>query len=87
MRILPVYRKLKALYDAQKAAQSFEKANLAPGVTVGFDYRIRQEVAGNTAMRRIASPMAGGLITLTIVTLILMPVIYEWWYERKTGTN
>ncbi len=42
---------------------------------------------GNTAMRRIASPMVGGLVTSTIVTLILIPVIYEWWYERKTGTN
>jgi len=42
---------------------------------------------GNTAMRRIASPMVGGLITSTIVTLILIPVIYEWWYERQTGTN
>jgi Cu(I)/Ag(I) efflux system membrane protein CusA/SilA len=39
--------------------------------------------AGNTAMRRIASPMVGGLITSTMVTLILIPVIFEWWYERK----
>ena len=39
--------------------------------------------AGNTAMRRIASPMVGGLITSTVVTLILIPVIYEWWYEQK----
>ncbi|MCP4138457.1 MAG: efflux RND transporter permease subunit, partial [bacterium] len=37
--------------------------------------------AGNTAMRRIASPMVGGLITSTIVTLILIPVIFEWWYD------
>ena len=39
--------------------------------------------AGNTAMRRIASPMVGGLITSTIVTLILIPVLYEWWYEKQ----
>ncbi|HPJ38996.1 MAG TPA: CusA/CzcA family heavy metal efflux RND transporter [Spirochaetota bacterium] len=39
--------------------------------------------AGNTAMRRIASPMVGGLITSTVVTLILIPVIFEWWYERR----
>jgi len=38
---------------------------------------------GNTAMRRIASPMVGGLVTSTVVTLILIPVIYEWWYEKK----
>ncbi|MDY6932760.1 MAG: CusA/CzcA family heavy metal efflux RND transporter [Spirochaetota bacterium] len=39
--------------------------------------------AGNTAMRRIASPMVGGLITSTVVTLILVPVIFEWWYEKR----
>lgn len=39
--------------------------------------------AGNIAMRRIASPMVGGLITSTVVTLILLPVIFEWWYEKK----
>ncbi len=36
---------------------------------------------GNSAMRRIASPMVGGLVTSTVVTLVLLPVIYEWWYE------
>ena len=43
--------------------------------------------AGNTAMRRIASPMVGGLITSTIVTLILIPMIYEWWYENKINST
>ncbi|MDH5720848.1 MAG: CusA/CzcA family heavy metal efflux RND transporter [Spirochaetia bacterium] len=38
---------------------------------------------GNSAMRRIAAPMVGGLITSTIVTLILLPVIFEWYYKRS----
>jgi len=43
--------------------------------------------AGNSAMRRIASPMVGGILTSLIVTLILIPVIYEWWYEKRLNNN
>ena len=42
---------------------------------------------GNVAMRRIAAPMLGGLITSTVVTLILLPVIFEWWYQKKPERN
>lgn len=41
--------------------------------------------AGNSAMRRIASPMVGGSLTSLVVTLILIPVIYEWWHEKRPG--
>ena len=37
---------------------------------------------GNVAMRRIAMPMVGGSITALMVTLVLIPMIYEWWYLR-----
>jgi len=33
---------------------------------------------GNNAMRRIALPITGGLISSTLVTLILIPVLYEF---------
>lgn len=38
---------------------------------------------GNASMRRIAAPMVGGLISSTVVTLILIPVIYEMWEIHK----
>lgn len=38
---------------------------------------------GNIAMRRIASPMVGGLVTSTVVTLILIPIFFEMWHGRK----
>ncbi|OAQ20517.1 efflux RND transporter permease subunit [Thermosulfurimonas dismutans] len=38
---------------------------------------------GADVMRRIAAPMIGGLITSTLVTLLLIPVLYEWWRSRK----
>ncbi len=39
--------------------------------------------AGSRVMKRLAAPMIGGLVTDTIVTLFLIPVIYEWIQLRK----
>lgn len=39
--------------------------------------------AGSQVMKRIASPMVGGLITSTILTLVVIPVIYHLWRGRK----
>ena len=38
--------------------------------------------AGSQIMKRIAAPMVGGLITSTILTLILIPAIYAIWKRR-----
>ncbi len=34
---------------------------------------------GADVMKRIAAPMVGGMVTSTILTLIVIPVIYEMW--------
>lgn len=38
---------------------------------------------GAETQRRLASVVVGGLITSTLLTLILLPVIYEWSETRK----
>ena len=38
---------------------------------------------GSQVMKRIAAPMVGGLITSTILTLIVIPAIYYLWKSRK----
>ncbi len=40
---------------------------------------------GSQVMKRIAAPMVGGLITSTILTLIVIPAIYYLWKGRKLG--
>jgi Cu(I)/Ag(I) efflux system membrane protein CusA/SilA len=35
--------------------------------------------SGADVMKRIAAPMVGGMITSTILTLIVIPVVYEMW--------
>jgi Cu(I)/Ag(I) efflux system membrane protein CusA/SilA len=39
--------------------------------------------AGSDVMKRIAAPMVGGVITSTILELIIYPVIYVIWKERE----
>ena len=34
---------------------------------------------GADVMKRIAAPMVGGMVTSTVLTLIVIPVIYEMW--------
>jgi copper/silver efflux system protein len=40
---------------------------------------------GSEVMRRIAAPMIGGMISSTVLTLIVIPVIYYVWRERQIG--
>ncbi|PWB46187.1 MAG: CusA/CzcA family heavy metal efflux RND transporter [Candidatus Methylomirabilota bacterium] len=39
--------------------------------------------AGADVMKRIAAPMIGGMVTSTILTLVIIPVIYEMWRSRQ----
>jgi Cu(I)/Ag(I) efflux system membrane protein CusA/SilA len=38
---------------------------------------------GATVMKRIAAPMVGGMVTATILTLVVIPAIYSLWRERE----
>ena len=44
--------------------------------------------AGASVMKRIAAPMVGGMISSTILTLIVIPALYSLWRERElVGAN
>ena len=38
---------------------------------------------GSTVMKRVAAPMVGGMVTATLLTLIVVPVLYSFWRERS----
>ncbi len=42
--------------------------------------------AGSDVMKRIAAPMVGGVITSTILELVIYPVIYTIWRERELNS-
>ncbi len=39
--------------------------------------------AGADVMQRIAAPMIGGMVTTTVLTLIVIPVLYAWWQRTR----
>ena len=39
--------------------------------------------AGASVMKRIAAPMVGGMISSTVLTLVVIPAIYSLWKERS----
>ncbi len=38
---------------------------------------------GADVMKRIAAPMVGGMVSSTVLTLVLIPIIHEFWRARS----
>jgi len=38
---------------------------------------------GSEVMRRIAAPMVGGMVSATVLTLVVIPAVYLIWKERE----
>jgi Cu(I)/Ag(I) efflux system membrane protein CusA/SilA len=43
--------------------------------------------AGASVMKRIAAPMVGGMVSSTILTLVVIPAVYSLWRERGLRTE
>ncbi|ODV02173.1 MULTISPECIES: CusA/CzcA family heavy metal efflux RND transporter [unclassified Thiobacillus] len=39
--------------------------------------------AGTDVMKRIAAPLVGGMVSAALLSLILIPVAYAYWHEKK----
>jgi Cu(I)/Ag(I) efflux system membrane protein CusA/SilA len=39
--------------------------------------------AGASVMKRIAAPMVGGMLSSTVLTLLVIPAVYSLWRERE----
>jgi Cu(I)/Ag(I) efflux system membrane protein CusA/SilA len=42
---------------------------------------------GSEVMRRIAAPMVGGMISATLLTLVVIPAVFLLWKQRGVGRN
>ena len=40
---------------------------------------------GSEVMQRIAAPMLGGIVTSAVLSLLIIPVLYEMYEKRKLG--
>lgn len=41
---------------------------------------------GASVMKRIAAPMVGGMVSSTVLTLVVIPAVWSWWKEREITT-
>jgi Cu(I)/Ag(I) efflux system membrane protein CusA/SilA len=39
--------------------------------------------AGASVMKRIAAPMVGGMVSSTLLTLLVIPAVYSLWKQRE----
>jgi Cu(I)/Ag(I) efflux system membrane protein CusA/SilA len=42
------------------------------------------EGVGSEIMQRIAAPMIGGIISSSVLSLLIIPILYEIYIKRKT---
>jgi Cu(I)/Ag(I) efflux system membrane protein CusA/SilA len=42
---------------------------------------------GSEVMRRIAAPMVGGMVSATVLTLVVIPAMFLLWSRRLIGTS
>ena len=45
------------------------------------------EATGASVMKRIAAPMVGGMVSATMLTLLVIPAIYSLWQESVLGSE
>jgi len=38
---------------------------------------------GSQVMKRIAAPMVGGLVSSALLTLVILPAVYDIWKRRE----
>jgi len=38
---------------------------------------------GSDVMKPIAAPLVGGMLTAPLLSLILLPLIYDWWQQGR----
>ena len=72
----------KDLYDAiieGAVGRVRPKMMTVIAITAGLLPIMWSHGTGADVMKRIAAPMVGGMVTSTILTLIVIPVIYEMW--------
>jgi Cu(I)/Ag(I) efflux system membrane protein CusA/SilA len=57
----------------------------ATAVTLGLVPIMWTHGTGASVMQRIAAPMIGGMVTATLLTLVVIPVLYYLWRRREVS--
>ena len=79
-------RSLRDLYDAVMeggAERVRPKMMTVTAITAGLLPILWGGGAGASVMKRIAAPMVGGMVSSTLLTLLVIPAIYSLWRQRE----
>jgi Cu(I)/Ag(I) efflux system membrane protein CusA/SilA len=85
-RVAGERRSLRDLYDAVMeggAERVRPKMMTVTAITAGLLPILWGGGAGATVMKRIAAPMVGGMLSSTLLTLLVIPAIYSLWRQRE----
>ncbi len=80
--------RLKTISDLKDAVMHGAVKRLRPklmtvATDIGLVFIMFDTGIGSEVMKRIAAPMIGGLVTSTILELLIYPVIYMMWRKRQ----
>jgi Cu(I)/Ag(I) efflux system membrane protein CusA/SilA len=80
--------RLRTLSDLKDAVMHGAVKRLRPklmtvATDIGLVFVMFDTGIGSEVMKRIAAPMIGGLVTSTILELLIYPVIYMLWRKRQ----
>lgn len=56
-------------------------------ITAGLAPILWGEGTGADVMKRITAPMVGGMITATLLTLVVIPAVYFLWRSRRLQSH
>jgi copper/silver efflux system protein len=59
----------------------------ATAITAGLLPIMRGHGTGSEVMQRIAAPMVGGMLTVTVLSLLVLPVIYSFILQFKEKSH
>jgi Cu(I)/Ag(I) efflux system membrane protein CusA/SilA len=79
-------RSLRDLYEAVMeggAERVRPKMMTVTAITAGLLPILWGGGAGASVMKRIAAPMVGGMVTSTVLTLLVIPAVYSLWRQRE----
>jgi Cu(I)/Ag(I) efflux system membrane protein CusA/SilA len=80
------HHSLRGLYDAvmEGAVERVRpKMMTVTAIIAGLLPVLWGSGAGSSVMRRIAAPMIGGMVSSTVLTLVVIPAVYSLWRERE----
>ncbi|MEX2493258.1 MAG: efflux RND transporter permease subunit [Nitrospirales bacterium] len=85
--------RLQSIHDPREAIMKDAVLRVRPkimtasAIILGLLPIMWSQGTGADVMQRIAAPMIGGMVTATILTLLVVPSLYLIWRKRKLGID